>query len=103
MRESALATLKPRSPLPGRSESLTHSAIEAMSAPSVSIASFAQRGNAEAMLKKLRAFDRAPQIEHDAARGLYRVVIVDVPSEEVDRVRAHLAALGHANVLIRRD
>ena len=69
----------------------------------IQIASFSQRGNAEAMLKKLRALDRPPQIEHDAARGLYRVVIVDVPNEEVGRVRAHLAALGHANVLVRRE
>ena len=55
------------------------------------------------MLKTLRALDRHPEIEHDTARGVYRVVIVDIPREEVDRVRAHLATLGHANVLVRRE
>ena len=69
----------------------------------IQIASFAHRGNAEAMLKTLRALDRRPEIEHDAARGVYRVVIVDIPREEVDRVRAYLATLGHANVLVRRE
>lgn len=69
----------------------------------IQVASFSKRGNAEAVLERLRAYNLAPQLEHDAARGLHRVVIVDIPNNEVDLLRARLAALGYGNVLIRRE
>lgn len=69
----------------------------------IQVASFSKRGNAEAVIERLRAYNLAPQLEHDAARGLHRVVIVDIPNNEVDLLRARLAALGYGNVLIRRE
>jgi rare lipoprotein A len=67
----------------------------------VQIASFGDRSNAVALIRRLSEAGLNPAIETATDTGVHSVVIPDVEKDEVAEVQDRLATLGHRNVLIR--
>jgi rare lipoprotein A len=65
------------------------------------VASFGSQDNALRLKNKLFEAGLSPSIETTEA-GLYRVLIEHIRLEAVDSVKSRLAALGCANVMVRR-
>ncbi len=66
----------------------------------IQVASFAGRGNAEALVTQLTDAGFTPQIE-PAESGVHRVVLPEVPNDELESYRRKLRGLGFAGVLVR--
>lgn len=64
----------------------------------VQVASYAQQGNAEATLERLRLSGIAAVME--TAGAYKRVVIPSIPEDELDSLSARLAALGYRRLLV---
>ena len=66
----------------------------------VQVGSFDGRANADRVVESLRRAGMDARIEEGP--GVWRVVVGPMPEHAVDAARTRLAALGYANVLVRR-
>ena len=65
------------------------------------IASFSRRANAAALVDRLSSSGFEPAIETVADAGVHRVIIQGVRESEIPAYRERLAAVGHAQILVR--
>ena len=67
----------------------------------VQVASFGDRSNADALVRRLSEAGLNPTVETADAAGVHRVVIPNIEKDDVPAVQNRLATLGHRNVLVR--
>jgi len=66
----------------------------------IQVASFGNEDNALRLRNRLAQAELSPSLETNG--GLFRVLLEHVPVEDLDAAKTRLAALGYANVLVRR-
>ena len=66
----------------------------------IQIAAFSRLSSAVQLAARLEQHGFSPALE-DGGGGIHRVVLRDVPLQDIDANRARLASLGHDNVLVR--
>lgn len=68
----------------------------------IQVASFGNRGSANALRDTLRAAGIEAAIESPSEPPVHRVIVQGIEANKVDGVRADLSRLGYDNVLVRR-
>mgnify|MGYP006273971121 CR=1 FL=1 len=68
----------------------------------IQIGAFSMQDNAEAVATRLEGAGFEPTIE-EAGGGVFRVTLVEVPTEEVPDYRTRLSKLGYSHVLVREN
>jgi hypothetical protein len=66
----------------------------------VQVGAFSDRNNADLAIRKLKTLMFEPSIE-ETGTGLQRVLLPEIPKDDLELIRLKLADLGFADVLIR--